>query len=295
MFYSFWGTNFNNFGMMNPYSTFGSLRMYCPADRFVMPDSYFGLANPFMFNPMFNQYMMGFNIIQPMFNNMFKSIFNQGCNCRQNVQPAMFNNTSYTSSLTKTDNIFKTNYNISKIQTSTDNIFARRRNELLKQGTNSIEYTSKNEKLDARINIINQNKASKPIKISNQKIAAIVHDKAKKYGVDENLILAMINQESSFKNGQTSKKGAKGLMQLMPDTAKELGVTDINNPEQNIDAGVRYMKQLLNKYNGNVKLALAAYNAGMGNVKKYGGIPPFKETQNYVAKIYKNYKNGTIA
>lgn len=155
-------------------------------------------------------------------------------------------------------------------------------------------------------------KSGKKITVNRSQITDIVHQKAQIYGVDERLILAMINQESGFKNGRTSKKGARGLMQLMPATAKELGVTDINDPEQNIDAGIRYMKKLLDMYNGDVKKALAAYNAGMGNVndilngtnkcgknpnyiKDSAGIPRIKETQNYVKNIYYNYKNYDVA
>jgi soluble lytic murein transglycosylase-like protein len=118
---------------------------------------------------------------------------------------------------------------------------------------------------------------------------------AKKYGVDERLVLAVIQHESGFKNGQTSSRGAKGIMQLMPATAREMGVTDINNPTQNIEGGVKYLKKLLDKYNGNVKLALAAYNAGPGNVAKYGGVPPFRETQNYVNSIYNSYQKYQVA
>ncbi len=156
------------------------------------------------------------------------------------------------------------------------------------------------------------NNSAKKIVISRSQITDIVHRKAAQYGVDERLILAMIGQESSFVNGQTSHKGAKGLMQLMPATAKEYGVTDVNDPEQNIDGGVRFMKKLLDTYNGDVKKALAAYNSGMGNVndilngtnkcqnnpqliKDPSGIPRIKETQDYVKKIYNSYKNYTVA
>jgi hypothetical protein len=119
---------------------------------------------------------------------------------------------------------------------------------------------------------------------ANPAIAGLVRRIAREEGVDENQFLALVYQESRFNPCAKSPAGAIGLAQVMPGTAGDLGV-DPYNIEQNLRGGARYYKQQLRKYNGNVSLALAAYNAGAGNVNKYGGIPPFKETQGYVANI----------
>ncbi len=120
-------------------------------------------------------------------------------------------------------------------------------------------------------------------------ILSMIDKVSKKHGVDEKLVRALVRQESGFNPNATSHCGAMGLMQLMPATAKGLGVTDAYNPVQNVEGGVKYLKSMLNKYNGNVILALAAYNAGPGAVDKYGTVPPYAETQNYVKSILANY------
>ena len=124
---------------------------------------------------------------------------------------------------------------------------------------------------------------------SKSQILNVVSQISKKYNVDEKLVQAVIKQESGFNPKAKSKSGAIGLMQLMPATAKNLGVKDPYNTVQNVEGGVKYLKSMLNKYNGNVILALAAYNAGPGAVDKYSGVPPYKETQNYVKNILSNY------
>jgi soluble lytic murein transglycosylase-like protein len=115
----------------------------------------------------------------------------------------------------------------------------------------------------------------------------IVEQYAHKSGVASSLIKAVIKAESGGNPHAVSSAGAKGLMQLMPATARSLGVHNPLNPAENVEGGSKYLGQLLKKYRGNKELALAAYNAGSGAVAKYGGIPPYKETQNYVKKVLK--------
>ena len=124
---------------------------------------------------------------------------------------------------------------------------------------------------------------------TKNQIMDMVEQIANKHGVDDKLVKALIKQESGFNPKAKSKAGPMRVRQIMPAAAQGLGVTDAYNPVQNVDGGVRYLKSMLQKYNGNIILALAAYNAGPGAVDKYDGVPPYKETQNYVKNILANY------
>ena len=121
----------------------------------------------------------------------------------------------------------------------------------------------------------------------------LIHEKAVKYNVDPALVAAVIEQESRFRPTAKSPVGARGLMQLMPRTGKWMGAQNLYDPEQNIDAGVKYIKYLNQRFNGDLRKTIAAYNAGEGNVKRYQGIPPFRETRTYVKKVLKNYDKRT--
>lgn len=122
------------------------------------------------------------------------------------------------------------------------------------------------------------------------RLAVLVKKYAKKHGVDEKLVQAVLRQESGGDPGAVSPKGAQGLMQLMPETAASLGVKDAFDPEENVAGGVKYLKHCLSRFKQDVVLALAAYNAGPKAVEKYHGVPPYQETEKYVASITKAYQ-----
>jgi len=117
----------------------------------------------------------------------------------------------------------------------------------------------------------------------------LIQTAAQKYGVDADLVFSVITAESNFNPNAISRRGARGLMQLLPSTATRLGVKDIFDPNQNIDAGTRYLRELLTLYRGDLVLTVAAYNAGPGALQKYGRVPPYRETQSYIRAIRKTY------
>jgi len=134
------------------------------------------------------------------------------------------------------------------------------------------------------------NESSGPI--FKSKFDKIIIDAAKHFDVDAALVSAVIKAESDFNPREISNKGARGLMQLMPATAERFGVTNSYDPEANIYAGTRYLRWLLKTFDGNADLAVAAYNAGEGNVWKYNGVPPFRETVNYINRIARNIRKA---
>ncbi|MDQ3281775.1 MAG: lytic transglycosylase domain-containing protein [Acidobacteriota bacterium] len=126
-------------------------------------------------------------------------------------------------------------------------------------------------------------------------LAAFIEEAARQHRVDPRLVAAIARRESAFNPNAVSRVGACGVMQLMPETAKYLGVTNVFDARQNIFGGARYLRTLLDTFHGDLDLALAAYNAGPGAVAKYGGIPPYRETQSYVAAVRASYERSLQA
>ena len=140
---------------------------------------------------------------------------------------------------------------------------------------------------------VNQTNFAPGKAFSAQDIDAAIDQAASRHNVDPNLVRAVIKVESNFNPNAVSRKGAMGLMQLMPQTARQLRVENPFDPQQNVDAGVRHLKQLMESYGGDVKLTLAAYNAGQGAVARSAGVPHFAETRNYVKRITQLYYRGS--
>lgn len=126
-------------------------------------------------------------------------------------------------------------------------------------------------------------------------LESVIQPAAAKYGLDPNLVAAVIWAESSGDPNAVSKKGARGLMQLMPATARELGVGNVLDPGQNVDGGSRYLRKMLDEHGGDLSLALAAYNAGPNAVRRYGGVPPYRETRDYIGRVLRIYERAKEA
>lgn len=141
--------------------------------------------------------------------------------------------------------------------------------------------------MPGEISFMGQNRPA--MNIDRDGVEALVREAAERHNVDPALVRAVIETESNWNPSAVSRKGAAGLMQLVPTTAQRFGANDVFNPKQNVDAGVHYLKILLERYNGNLDLALAAYNAGEGAVDRAHGIPSYRETRNYVQKVQNAY------
>ncbi|HEX8177518.1 MAG TPA: lytic transglycosylase domain-containing protein [Pyrinomonadaceae bacterium] len=152
-------------------------------------------------------------------------------------------------------------------------------------GTSMLGYTRERAPL-----AMSPNRSLDGFTTGDPRIDSYIVESGVRHGIDPVLIYALMHQESSFKRGAISVKGARGLMQLMPGTAARFGVTNIFDPRQNIEGGTRYLRFLLNAFDGDIALTLAGYNAGEGAVLKYGRrVPPYRETQEYVRRITQRY------
>lgn len=130
--------------------------------------------------------------------------------------------------------------------------------------------------------------------LTSRRIDELIREAARSHGLSPALVRAVTAVESNFNIRAVSPKGARGLMQLMPETARSLQVTDVYDPRQNLQAGSRHLRGLLDRYEGDVRLALAAYNAGEGAVQRYGGIPPYPETRRYVQRVLEEYEKARV-
>lgn len=201
---------------------------------------------------------------------------------------------------------FGTVQSFSNQNQANSSLFSTMLGEVLSQSTsnlnnesmiNSLIYQGQNEVFMPPSLAISQQKIEQMLSNSqtlnkqhSNDYSQLIKKAAEQFNLPERLISSVIKHESNFNSKTVSKAGAQGLMQLMPGTAKFLGVKDSFDPAQNITGGARYLRQMLDQFDGDIKLALAAYNAGPGNVKKYSGIPPFKETQNYVKKVFNSFQ-----
>jgi soluble lytic murein transglycosylase-like protein len=155
------------------------------------------------------------------------------------------------------------------------------------------QYLGRESARSANARIVAANFRGVAVSASPADIDSAIEQAAARHNVDPNLVRAVVKVESNFNPNAVSRKGAMGLMQLMPSTARQLNVKNPFDPEQNVDAGVRHLKQLLESYGGDIKLTLAAYNAGAGAVARSAGVPHYAETQNYVRRITNLYYGGS--
>ena len=157
------------------------------------------------------------------------------------------------------------------------------------QKTSELAVQENNQPLPAVQKVDNAKMVLADMPLADQNLSTLIEAAARKYKVDPKLVAAVAEVESNGNQDAVSSVGAIGVMQLMPDTAASLGV-DPYNKQQNIEGGAKYLRQMLDTFGGDTKMAVAAYNAGPGAVKDYGGVPPYKETQNYVNKVLDIYR-----